>query len=116
MAGIRFRYDPREFQGRRYWERGFLSCLIAGAKIPPQITPDLFRVPRNRVIFQAFLELEKLDIGGIEELAVFLRESGRLEAAGGETYLREIETMIGIPFAVRRFTLGLLRFNLGGRV
>jgi hypothetical protein len=45
-----FSYDRREFQGRRYWEGGVLSCLISGAKIPSGITPNLFKVPRNRII------------------------------------------------------------------
>jgi hypothetical protein len=116
LAGTRLRYDPREFQGRRYWERGFLSCVIAGARIPSRITPDFFRVPRNRVIFEALRELEKLGMAGIEGLTVFLRETGGLEAAGGEIYLQEIETTIGIPSAIRGFAVGILRLNLGARI
>jgi hypothetical protein len=111
-----FRCDPREFQGRHYWERGLLSCVIAGAKIPPQIAPDLFSIPRNRVIFHALRELEKSGMTGINTLITFLRETSQLEAAGGEEYLGDIERMIGIPSAIRGFTLGLLRLNLGAKI
>jgi hypothetical protein len=115
-AGIRFRYDPREFEGLQYWERGFLSSVIAGAKIPYGITPDSFKIPRNKIIFQTLWELEKLNLAGIGLLTVFLRETGRLEAAGGENYLSAIENMIGVPSAVRSFAPGLLRLNLGAKI
>jgi hypothetical protein len=116
MAGTRFRYDPREFRGRRYWERGFLSCAIAGAQIPSRITLDLFKVPRNRVIFQALRELERLNLAGLGALTVFLWETGRIEAAGGEKYLLDVEGMIGVSSAIRGFALGLLRIGLGARI
>lgn len=115
-AGIRFRYDRRNFQGHHYWERGFLSCVIAGAKIPAEITRDSFKISRNKIVFQALRELEKLNLAGIEALTVFLRETGRLEAAGGKDYLSGTESMIGVPSAVRGFALGLLRLNLGARI
>jgi hypothetical protein len=88
---------------------------VAGGKIPEGITENRFRVPRNRLIFRALRELGGFDITGIGALTVFLRETGRLEEAGGEAYLAEIENMIGIPSAVRGFALGLLRLHLGDR-
>jgi hypothetical protein len=115
-AGLRFRYDPREFEGRHYWERGLLSCVIAGGKIPPRITLDFFKIPRNKIIFQGLQELERLGLSGAGALTTFLRETGRLEAAGGEPYLLDIERMIGIPSAIRGFAIGLLRLNLGARI
>jgi hypothetical protein len=116
LAGIRFRYDPREFQGHHYWERGFLSCVIAGAAIPDGVTEDCFRVPWNRVIFQALRDLERLDVTGIEALTVFLRETGWLDDASKEDYLSGIESMIGMPSAVSGFALGLLRLNMGALI
>jgi hypothetical protein len=110
------RYDPREFQGRYFWERGFLSTVIAGGGIPTAITPNLFTVPWNRVIFQAAQELEKLDMSGADVFITLLRETGTLEKAGGEDYVREIEGMVGIPSAVQSFTIGLLRLNLGAKI
>jgi hypothetical protein len=116
LAGIRFRFDLREFQGRHYWERGFLSCVIAGGKIPGEIAGDCFKIPRNRLIFEALRELERLGMAGPKALAVLLRETGQLEAAGGEDYVRDIESMIGVPSAIRGFALGILRLHLGARV
>jgi hypothetical protein len=111
-----FRYDPREFQGPSYWERGFLSCAVAGAKIPPQITPEVFKIPRNKIIFHALRELERLDMAGVNVLITFLRETSRLEAAGGGEYIRDIERMVGIPSAIQIFALGILRLNLGAKI
>jgi hypothetical protein len=116
LAGTRFRYDYREFRGRHYWERGLLSCVIAGAKIPPQIAPDLFKVPRNKIIFHALRELERSAMAGIGTLITFLRETGTMEKAGGESYARDIESMVGIPSAIQIFALGLIRINLGARI
>jgi hypothetical protein len=112
----RFVYNPREFEGPRYWERGFLSCVISGAKIPSGITLNLFKIPRNRIVFDVLQKLEKLNLAGIEALTVFLRETGRLEAAGGEGYLSGIKQMVSNPAAVRGFALGLLRLNLGAPI
>jgi hypothetical protein len=116
QAGIKFYLDPREFQGHHYWERGFLSCVMSGANIPQWITPELFRIPRNLIIFRALQELEKLDITGLDALIVFLRETGRLGSADGEGYVRGVESMIGLPSAARGFAEGLLRLNLGARI
>jgi hypothetical protein len=121
----RFTYDPREFQGAHYWERGFLSCVIAGAAIPDGITGDYFRVPRNRVIFSGLAALQEKGITDLRKTGIYakydlltalLKATGHHEAAGGENYLREIESMIGIPSAIRGFTTGLLRLNLGAPI
>ena len=120
----KFYYDAREFSGAYYWERGVLSCLISGAKISPEITVDCFIVPWNRLIFKALREIEKLGIVDIRDrgvyaklelLLAFLRETGNL-APDFEIYVRGCENMIGIPSAIGGFTLGLLRFRLGGKV
>ena len=120
----RFYYDAREFSGAYYWERGFLSCVIAGAKIPPEITVDCLMAPWNRLIFSALREIEKLGIVDVRDrgvhaklkpLLAFLRETGNL-APDFERYVRGCENMIGIPSAIGGFTLGLLRLRLGGKV
>ncbi|MDR1100390.1 MAG: hypothetical protein LBL28_07920 [Treponema sp.] len=49
-------------------------------------------------------------------LITFLRETSRLEAAGGGEYIRDIERMVGIPSAIQIFALGILRLNLGAKI
>ncbi|GHU93701.1 hypothetical protein FACS189479_05450 [Spirochaetia bacterium] len=73
-------------------ERVFLAAVIAGERIPEGIDASCFRVGKNRVIFKALVELEKLEIGSSKKdaLSVFLNESGMLAAAGGEMYIKEV--------------------------
>jgi hypothetical protein len=102
----RFTYDPRGFQGAYYYERGLLSCFMAGAAIPPDIAADILLLPRHRVILEALRELERAGIrGNLEALVIWLGKTGTLEAAGGEDYIREIENMIGLPSAAAGFAL-----------
>jgi hypothetical protein len=112
QAGIKYRYDSRLFEGAAYYERGFLSCIIAGAHIPDLITRENFVIPWNQTIFQALQFMESADIKGIEALLNCLDILGCLEAAGGEKYVREAEEMIGIPSAVTGFALGLMELSL----
>jgi hypothetical protein len=106
-------YDPREFQGAYYYERGFLSCLIAGAAIPLGITPDTLLIPRHRVILEVVRELAEAGIrGNPEALITWLSKTGTLEKAGGAEYVREIEGMTGIAAALSKFTLEIRRLAL----
>jgi hypothetical protein len=107
------RYDPREFQGAYYYERCFLSCLIAGAAIPPGIIPDILLIPRHRVILKAIRELSETGIqGNLKALTTWLGKTGTLKKAGGEEYVREIKGIIGIPSALSEFILEIRRLAL----
>jgi hypothetical protein len=107
------RFDPREFCGAAYYERGFLSCVIAGAKMPASITADCFRIPWNRAIFEALRILDGLGMSGASALTVYLRESGNLGSAGGEEYIQRVAAMVGIRSAEPYFRKQLLRLRLG---
>jgi hypothetical protein len=113
LAGIKFKYDRRKFEGAHYYECSFLSCVIAGAKIPPQVSSENFIIPRNKTIFQTLRFMESAGVQGFEVLLSCLEGFGVLKIAGGETYIREIEKMIGIKSAINAFALELLRLNLG---
>jgi hypothetical protein len=86
---------------------------MAGAAIPPGITPDTLLIPRHRVILEAVRELTDAGIhGNLEALITWLSETGTLEKAAGEEYVRKIEGMIGIPSALSGFTLEIRRLAL----
>jgi replicative DNA helicase len=110
-------YDRRQFQGCRYWERGFLSCIMAGADIPELITRDHFCMPFNRVIFEALRAIKcrpGADLYAKYNLLVsLLKATGNFENAGGKAYLEEIRDMIGIPSAVHAFAAKLVELKAG---
>jgi hypothetical protein len=113
LAGIRLRGDSREFEGAYHYERGLLSCLMAGAPVPSGITADTLLMPRHRVILEALRNLEALGVrGNIQALTAWLDKTGGLEKAGGESCVREIEGMIGIPSAVTAFAAEVLLLAL----
>jgi hypothetical protein len=103
-------------------EQGFLSSIIAGAKIPETITSDMFVIPKHVVIFRALVKLEGLGFIDLRNqgiyakmklLITFLNEFKMLDRAGGENYIRQIERSIGIPSAIDGFTLSLLKLAVG---
>jgi len=113
-------FDPRQFQGAYYWERGFLSCVIAGAEIPDTIKLEHFRMPFNRVIFQALRVIKCGPGHGLfvkyNLLVSLLKATGNFEKAGGETYLVEIRDMIGVPSAAYAFAVKLVELKAGVKV
>ena len=116
-------YDPRQFRGAWYWERGFLSCVMAGAKIPEAITADCFRMHWNRIIFEGLYSLRKAGlpkIGWFEEyslLTALLSHtlSDRFDQSFKD-YILEIRDMIGVPGAVYPFAVKVLELCLGAAV
>jgi len=113
-------YDPRQFRGAHYWERGFLSCVIAGADIPGAITVKHFKMPFNKVIFEVLYAI-KCDPGpGLfakyNLLLLLLKATGNLEKAGGEAYISEIRDMIGVPSAVYAFAVKIVELKAGVNV
>ncbi|MDR2095487.1 MAG: hypothetical protein LBP76_08210 [Treponema sp.] len=106
-------YDPRDFQGAYYYERCLLSCLLAGAAIPAGITAETLLIPRHKVIFEAIRELAGMGIrGNIGAVVTWLDKIGLLEKAGGEDYVWEVESVIGIPSAVTAFAVEVRRLAL----
>jgi replicative DNA helicase len=109
----RFTYNRRTFEGAYYYERCFLSCLLAGAAIPKGITVDLFSIPRHRLIFEALRGLEALGIrNNTEALVTWLDKAGILEKARGEAYIQGIRFVINVPSAVTAFAVELRRLAL----
>jgi hypothetical protein len=119
-AGVRrenrkysFVYNRRQFKGAYYYERCFLSCLLAGAAIPKGITAQTLLIPRHRIILEAICKLEVLGIrGNLEALLVWLKFSGLLKKAGGGDYIREIESVVGVPSAITAFAVEIRRLVL----
>jgi hypothetical protein len=106
-------YNPQDFRGVYYYERCFLSCLLTGAVIPTGITTETFLIPRHKVIFEAIRELSATGIrGNVRALITWLDKIGFLKKAGGEGYLWEVESVIGIPSAVTAFAVELRRLAL----
>jgi len=110
-------YDARLFQGAHYWERGFLSCVMAGADIPDAVTPECFRMPFNRVIFEALCSIkhkpDSVLCGKYDLLVSLLKATGKLDSAGGEAYALEIRDMIGVPGAVYAFAVKIIELKAG---
>ncbi|MDR2924236.1 MAG: hypothetical protein LBU85_12975 [Treponema sp.] len=111
-------FDRRKFQGAYYWERGFLSCAMAGGGIPAAITPDHFRMPFNRIIFKALHTMHCSQGAGFEKgkcglLIALLKATGNFEKAGRDAHLEEIRGIIGIPSAVRAFGAKLVELKAG---
>ena len=111
------RYDPRQFRGAGYWERGFLSCVMAGAKIPDVITPDHFRMPWNKIIFEALrlIRLDPAKTGMFEKydlLVAFLSQNPHFDQ-NFKDYVTGIRDMVGVPSAVYAFAERLLMLKAG---
>jgi hypothetical protein len=110
--------DWREFNGAWYWERGFLSCAIAGAKMPEEITVDCFKLPWNRIIFEALhlIRSNTSIAAGTEAeyslLTAYLSLNDCFDQSFKD-YLTEIRNMIGIPSAVYAFAVKIIELNAG---
>jgi hypothetical protein len=107
-------YDPREFMGPWYWERGFLSCVIAGAEIPKEITPGHFKMPFNRKIFEALQAIPPSDPPRSRYgLVVALLSRDTPLDPYFEDYLENVEGMIGVPGAAHAFAAKLIELKAG---
>jgi replicative DNA helicase len=85
-------------------ERALLSSLISGGGIPAELTPDMFLVPRHRLVFDALRSLADLRLltrrgENLPLLENILQGAGLLEAAGGLEFLRSLGGVCGIPAA-----------------
>jgi hypothetical protein len=118
-ADIVWQYNPKDFAEPEYSEKGFLSCVIAGARIPASITAYHFVSKKHQIIFYALKGLESLGLVDLRRrslyaklklLTAYLSKTGELAAAGGEKYLYQIENLIGIPSAVNYYTEKLREF------
>jgi hypothetical protein len=97
-----------EEYGPYYSEMAFLSCLLAGGKIPDTVNESAFFERRNRIIFRAIKRMEILGLVNFYCLVGFLTEFGVLQKCGGMTYLQKLESTLPVPYAADALTTALL--------
>jgi len=81
---------------------GVFACPSAIYAARQRLSPNDFYSHRNRIVFQAMIDLSEKDQGEIDVLNVadFLRGKGLLDQAGGIEYLSELEENIPTAEAV----------------
>jgi len=115
----KFYFDHREFRGAYYWERGFLSCVMAGAEIPAAIAAEHFRMPWNRAVFEALRSISALPPESERErfalLSALLARHPWFDG-NFKAYLSEIRDMIAVPSAAHAFAAKLVELKAGVNV
>ena len=104
-----------EYSGEWYYGRAFLSCIMAGRKIPKEITADCFRMPWNRIIFEALLSIQNINTDDFQKydiLVALLSQNPRFDHSFRK-YLEEIFNMIGAAGNVNYYAQQLLILRAG---
>jgi replicative DNA helicase len=82
-------------------EREFLGSILSGAKIPSNITAEIFSSRKNRIIFNALQTLEPQCTSDIQILVNYLKKTEELDAAGGPAYIAELTSIVPGPSNIR---------------
>jgi len=104
-----------EYRGEWYYGRALLSCVMAGREIPKEITADCFRMPWNKIIFEALLSMQNVSAGDFQKyglLVALLSENPRFDQSFRK-YLDEIFTMIGPVGNAHYYAQRLLMLKAG---
>jgi hypothetical protein len=104
-----------EYRGEWYCGRAFLSCIMAGHKIPKEITADCFRMPWNKIIFEALLSIQNINAGDFQKydiLVALLSQNPHFDHSFRK-YLEEIFNMIGAAGNVNYYAQQLLILRAG---
>ena len=113
--------NPNRMAGKAEWHgewhhgRAFLSCIMAGRKIPKEITADCFRMPWNRIIFEALLSMQNIDAGDFQKydlLVALFSQNPRFDQSFRK-YLDEIFNLIGPVGRVEYYAQKLLMLKAG---
>jgi hypothetical protein len=94
--------------GPYYYEMAFLSCILAGGKIPDTVTEAVFYDFRNKILFRAMKHLKLLGILNYSCLVNFLSEFGVLRKCGDVAYLKKLESTMPVDYVVNSLAIILL--------
>jgi hypothetical protein len=112
-AGIRWIYNPENFQGAYFFERCFLSTIIASARIPRSITPERLLIPIHQRMLNCLFQLQERGIrANGDRLAALLEVSGKDHSIDIQEYVREVTNMIGVRQPAAYFAGELLKLAL----
>ncbi|GHV81319.1 hypothetical protein AGMMS49944_31100 [Spirochaetia bacterium] len=74
------------------FEHCFLAAVLSRAD-PEPVRPEMFTIPKRRLIFEAMVQLRQIKALGAETLTALLRNTGKLDRCGGEAYIRELSKL-----------------------
>ncbi|MDR1933044.1 MAG: hypothetical protein LBQ57_09535, partial [Spirochaetales bacterium] len=69
----------------------FLGALLQGARIPPEVSAEMFEYRRDQIIFTAISDMVKEGVTpDILTLTHYLQSAGKLDEAGGAAYVASL--------------------------